>query len=240
MSARVLITRELSPASVQLLQNAGVDFTSTAFIQTASYISTATAEAIRQRLPLIEDIVFTSRAAAISVADLLTQQGVEWSASTRVHCLKGASLKAFRESGMKGNVSCTAESARTLAQMIIALHVSNVDFFAGESRRDELPELLQSARIQLHEHIVYKTMMLHPKLEGDWGYILFFSPSALESFLAHNRFPEGATAIAIGSTTAEALRQHEIDKIVISESASEAEMIHTLLNLLQAPQTYKY
>jgi len=102
-------------------------------------------------------------------------------------------------------------SAVPLAEHILARTVERrLLFLCGDRRRDELPDRLREGGIELEEICVYRTL-----LRGDLDFsglarpewIVFFSPSGVEAVLAANPpVLSRAKLVAIGETTAEALR----------------------------------
>lgn len=74
-------------------------------------------------------------------------------------------------------------------------------FFCGNLRRDELPELLLENNVSFKEVLVYKTVLKPKTFERTFDGVLFFSPSAVESFTKENRL-ENTITFCIGTTTA--------------------------------------
>jgi uroporphyrinogen-III synthase len=77
-------------------------------------------------------------------------------------------------------------------------------FFSGNIRKNTLPDLLNENYINWNEVVVYETTLnpkvITEKIDG----ILFFSPSAVKSYLKENKL-ENETCFCIGTTTAKAL-----------------------------------
>lgn len=87
-------------------------------------------------------------------------------------------------------------------------------FFCGNLRRDELTELLLENNVSFKEVLVYKTVLKPKYFERTFDGVLFFSPSAVESFTKENNM-ENTTAFCIGTTTAAEAEKHT-DKIIIA------------------------
>ena len=71
---------------------------------------------------------------------------------------------------------------------------------------DTLPEQLKTHGIPCHECLTYTTELTPQKLHKPYDGLLFFSPSAVKSFLKENHFAE-EKIICIGSTTQGAIPQ---------------------------------
>jgi uroporphyrinogen-III synthase len=78
-------------------------------------------------------------------------------------------------------------------------------FFSGNLRRDTLPEMLSENEITFNEIKVYDTTLTPHKISDKVDGILFFSPSAVTSYLKKNTLAN-EKLFCIGNTTADALR----------------------------------
>ena len=94
---------------------------------------------------------------------------------------------------------------------------SEVIFFCGDQRRDELPGLLKKNKIEVKEIVVYKTIATPKKIEKKYDGILFFSPSAVKSFFQKNKLDKQVMLFAIGNTTADEIKKFSKNKIVVSD-----------------------
>jgi uroporphyrinogen-III synthase len=87
-------------------------------------------------------------------------------------------------------------------------------FFCGNLRRDVLPDALKLANVTFDEIEVYQTILIPHKVEENLNGILFFSPSAVESYASVNKIQD-EVCFCIGNTTAKALK-NITNKIVIA------------------------
>jgi uroporphyrinogen-III synthase len=119
----------------------------------------------------------------------------------------------------------TAGSAAELVETIVREGwVKSILFFCGDLRRDELPVRLREAGLDVHEVVVYRTLLTPRKIGREYDGIAFFSPSAVESFFSVNRLPARTALFAIGGTTARAIRQYSDNPVTTSERP-EAELL---------------
>lgn len=98
-------------------------------------------------------------------------------------------------------------------------------FFCGDLRREELPDLLKKAGIELTEVVVYQTLETPIKINKDYDGILFFSPSAVKSFFSINQVNSNALFFAIGNTTANAIKPFSKNSIIVSEFPAKDQLL---------------
>src|SRR5690606_18190405 len=92
-----------------------------------------------------------------------------------------------------------------------------------------IPNGLTTANIDFEEWIVYENQEQSSQIEDYFEGILFFSPSAVESFVRNNRIQENTVTFAIGTTTAAALRKWT-NNIVVAETTNELSMAKAVAN----------
>ena len=108
-------------------------------------------------------------------------------------------------------VAGTADSAKELADIIAKNSNSDkVVFFCGDHRRDELSAILREKNIEVNEIVVYKTRLVPHKIEKKYDGILFFSPSAVQSFFEKNKLDDQTILFAIGNTTANEIKKYSV------------------------------
>ena len=105
-----------------------------------------------------------------------------------------------------------------------------VFFFCGKQRREELPDKLKLAEIELEEIVVYETFETPQKItRKSYDGILFFSPSAVKSFFSLNKLNEQIQIFAIGKTTAEFLEKHTNKEVDVAEIPTEESMFKQII-----------
>ncbi|WP_339608940.1 uroporphyrinogen-III synthase [uncultured Planktosalinus sp.] len=126
----------------------------------------------------------------------------------------GEKTKAMLEAnGIK--VKVMTYYGKELADILVTGYADKVfTFFCGNLRRDELPAKLRENKIGFTEVEVYKTVLKSKKFERTFDGVLFFSPSAVESFTKENQL-KNTTAFCIGTTTAAEAEKYT-DKIIIA------------------------
>lgn len=149
---------------------------------------------------LNEFVIFTSKNA---VKSILKSEFSNQLKTKKIFCV-GQKTKQFLEKN-DFIVQENADYASRLGQIIKEKYQDNsFSFFSGNLRKDSLPTILNESNIKWNEVVVYKTALNPIKIKKQIDGILFFSPSAVESYLTKNKL-ENQTCFCIGTTTAKAL-----------------------------------
>ncbi|HVZ25994.1 MAG TPA: uroporphyrinogen-III synthase [Sediminibacterium sp.] len=170
------------------------------FIATVPVLNAEIQEEIRQLSLQSVIVVFTSVQAVETVAAALDDFQPDW----RIYCMGQATQDKIRELFGETSIAGTGHTALTLAHHLLENEPDAVEafFFCGDKRRPELPDFLRSNGVEVVELVVYQTLLTPVQLKKQYQAILFYSPSAVESFFAVNIVPAETMLFAIGSTTA--------------------------------------
>jgi len=227
----ILSTKKLDPLLIEKANANHVDIVEQQAIQINPVLT-------REQLKEIEflfkgsqpkHIIFTSSNAVEIVAGHL-QDCVLSPSNWKVFCIEGKTKESVQSSWNDVEILETAAYGKILATKILNHHIKEAYFFCGNIRRDELPEILKKAGIQLYETVVYETI-LHPiKIEGEYDAILFFSASAVESYFSMNKINAGTICFSIGETTSSAIRNFTRNNIITSQVPTQEKMIEEVLN----------
>jgi uroporphyrinogen-III synthase len=127
-----------------------------------------------------------------------------------------------------------ADNAAELADLIMEESVEDeVFFFCGDHHRPELPVMLRKNGFEVTEIIVYQTVLLPHKIERNYDGILFFSPSAVNSFFEKNEIAAQTILFAIGNTTAEELKKFSKNKIITSDEPIKRSLVEKAILFYQ-------
>ncbi len=224
----ILSTKKLKPRlSSQLQQLPGFRYQEDDFIRISAVIDTTGLADLDLAAPL----VFTSgnalRIAAGYYATVREYTGI-------VYTLAGSSADEARRYLPYAQIRSAGQDGAELAQAILdAQPPGKITFFCGNKRRDSLPDMLRERSFQVREVLVYETGFAPHQLQEFPAVILFFSPSAVESYLMANRLSAGTVCIAIGNTTADLLRRQQFGiRILTAAAPSQEAVVETLLNYL--------
>jgi uroporphyrinogen-III synthase len=220
---QILSTRNLPADVIKLAAENDIDIDCVTFIDTKSVVNEETAQKIKQLASDEITAVFTSMNAVEAVAEIV-HSDLKWN----VYCI-GYATKHLVKEKLRAVIKGEADDAASLADVIINHNEQEVYFFSGEKRRDELPNTLKSSGIQVNEIIVYSTTLLKHQINKHYNAILFYSPSAVESFFSENIVDNETVFFAIGKTTAAAILHYTQNKIILAEQPGKVELAQTMI-----------
>lgn len=222
----ILSTRPIDEALIEEAKRLNIETDVLSFIETETIHSTEVQQEIENALLQSSAVVFTSMNAVEAVADELQGQQPDW----RVYSIGNTTQKLAKKYFGEESIAGTANSAAELAELIVEEGCDDeVIFFCGDQRRDELPDILRSNDIDVNEIVVYETVAVPHKINKQYHGILFFSPSAVESFFSNNKVKEPTVLFAIGNTTASAIKKYSNNKIIISDEAGKDSLFRKMM-----------
>jgi uroporphyrinogen-III synthase len=191
----ILATKILSDEHRQTFINAKIDLLEDNFI--------AITNTDFELSNINQNLIFSSQNAILS---LMEQPDWEKLQSKTVFCVGIKSKELLEKNGF--TVAVYMDYASELAEIITLIYnKESFTFFSGNLRKENLPQALKAAAIKFNEIETYQTKLTPFKIskEEKFDGILFFSPSAVESYLKDNKI-KNEICFCIGETTAEALR----------------------------------
>ncbi|MFC5682171.1 uroporphyrinogen-III synthase [Flavobacterium sp. MAHUQ-51] len=206
----ILSTKTLSVAQRQAFLDAEIDLLEQDFIEIQN-----------NNFELKEintNLIFSSQNAVLS---LMEQKGWEKLTSKSVFCVGEKTKDLLEANGFK--VEAYMDYASELAEIITLIYwYESYTFFSGNLRKETLPKALKNAGITFNEIEVYQTKLAPFKIskEENFDGILFFSPSAVESYLTNNTITK-EVCFCIGETTASALENKTKNIIVAAQPTIE-------------------
>ena len=208
----ILSTKKLLPNQKQELLDAKISLIEEDFIET---------KIKNFELSKVNDnLIFTSQN---SVQSILQHPKCNDLKSKNVFSVGMKTKDLLTENGF--NVIAYTGYASDLAEIISLIYKNETfTFFSGNLRRDVLPNTLKENEITFNEIEVYETNITSKKIKEKIDGILFFSPSAVESYLKLNTIKE-EMCFCIGETTAEALENKKIKNIIIADKPSVENVI---------------
>lgn len=167
-------------------------------------------------------VVFTSMNAVSSVAAYINGDKPDWN----IFCIGNTTRQLAARYFGEQSIHTVGNNASDLAdKMIASKQIKQVVFFCGDQRREELPGKLRQNGIAVQEVIVYHTISTPHKIDKAYDGILFFSPSAVQSFFYANAVPASTILFAIGQTTADAIRSFTDNLTIESERPGKDELV---------------
>jgi uroporphyrinogen-III synthase len=212
---RIVATKKLLPNQKQYLLNADFSLIEADFIKVISREFDYTNHN--------DFLIFTSQNAVESV---LQNKAASELKSIPCFCVGEKTKGLLEKNGFE--VIVISDYAAELASIICNQYPkSSFTFFSGNLRRDILPDALQLAQMKYDEIQVYETILtpheIHTKPDG----ILFFSPSAVESYLKANTI-SNEMCFSIGKATAEVIERATQNLIIANKPTVENVIIQCI------------
>ncbi|MEO7530567.1 MAG: uroporphyrinogen-III synthase [Sediminibacterium sp.] len=218
----ILVTRPVETEQVKKAKQKGINIDVLSFIETEAIQDIEVQQEIEWASVEETTVVFTSMNAVEAVTGMLDGFVPQW----HIYCMGYKTKQLVSEYFGEEAIAGTADNALELAEEIIENEEpEEVIFFCGNQRRDELPGKLQEHKIVVNEIIVYETTAIEHIIERVYNGILFFSPSAVDSFFKKNVLPEHTIVFAIGNTTSNTVKKYCTNKILISKLPGKDEMV---------------
>jgi len=206
----ILSTKKLKSNQKNFLLNAGFSLVEADFIQ----ISILPFQ-IKNKPTLL---LFTSQNAVKSV---LKNEKADDLKKIPAVCVGIKTKQLLEKSGFR--VLAMEEYAQRLAPIIQKEFAKEpIAFFAGNLRRNVLPDAMNEVNIVFDEYLVYQNEESSVKIEAKTDGLLFFSPSGVKSYLKQNTITT-QMCFCIGTTTADALK--DITKKVIIANQQTVENV---------------
>jgi len=207
----ILSTKELNITQRNILEEAGIHYHEHNFISIEPIDFKAPAK--------IENAIFTSQNAVKSILGKEIQ--IE-----NCFCVGDKTEALLKHHDF--NVVEKAYQAQTLAKNIVTQYKErSFNLFCGNLRREELPALLEKHQVDLHETQVYQTKLTSKNMLRSFDAILFFSPSAVESYAQRNLF-EDTIVFCLGKTTEAEVRKHTNNLITANRTTIENVLVQVI------------
>ena len=131
-------------------------------------------------------------------------------AGKRYFCV-GEKTKALLEKNGQKVIKMTHNASDLGFHIIKTYKNETFSFFCGKLRRPEIESLLAKEKISLQIHEIYNTIYNSKKFDNQFDGVLFFSPSAVNSFFKKNNWSSKVHAFSIGKSTSKTLEKFTLD-----------------------------
>jgi uroporphyrinogen-III synthase len=221
---KILSTKQLEPLLIEKAKEFDIEISQQDFITIEKIWSEQKFNEIQGYLKK-QYIAFTS-ANAVTILDEYLQANHVDNVKWKIFCLAGKTKRAVMDAVvLKNDILEEGRNAGELAQKIIIQGIREIVFFCGDKRREDLPALLKHAGIKMDEVFLYTTKETPVKIDEEMDAILFFSPSAVNSFFTLNQPNKNTVCFAIGQTTADTISELTDHKVIISETPDQEKML---------------
>ena len=222
----ILCTRPVDELRIEEAKKKGITLDVLSFIETEAIQTIEIQQEVEWASVQEAIVVFTSMNAVEAVTEMLDGHIPDW----RIYCMGYKTKQLITDYFGEGSIAGTADNATELADEIIENEDPEaVIFFCGNQRRDELPGKLQKHQIEVNEIVVYETIAVEHTVEKEYDAVLFFSPSAAESFFRKNKLIAKTIVFAIGNTTAQTVNRFCSNQVIISKLPGKEELVEQAL-----------
>jgi len=223
----ILSTRPLPAYLIDEAAAQGIHVSVQSFIDTEPIQSVEVQQEIEQALLQSATIVFTSMSAVEAVAEQMDDEQPDW----MIYCIGNTTQQLAKKYFGETSIAGTANDAASLALLIAEeADTDSVIFFCGDQRRDELPDILRNNDIDVDEIMVYQTIATPKVLKQNYNGILFFSPSAVQSFFSANKIDKDTTLFAIGNTTKASIKKYSNNNVLISDAPGKENLLEKAIH----------
>jgi uroporphyrinogen-III synthase len=182
-----------------------------------------------------KNIALTSQSGVEAFLMLLNQLQLDRE-TYRIFCIEQATQQAALQGGLK--VQGTAPNATSLADEILKYpDIHCVTHICSNRRRDELSVKLKSKGVEVQDLVAYRTELTPLALNRSYDAIVFFSPSAVDSFLSQNTLLD-IPCVCIGKTTESHARQNGYTRTFTPDTPSEAALLEVLFDYFSNPSVH--
>ena len=123
----------------------------------------------------------------------------------------GEKTKALLEKKGQKVIKMTHNASDLAYQIIKTYKDETFSFFCGKLRRPEIELLLTREKINLQIHEIYDTVYNSKNIDNQFDGVLFFSPSAVNSFFKKNNWSSKVHGFSIGKSTSKTLEKFTKD-----------------------------
>lgn len=221
-SPHIISTRKLTSDKIEELQAKGWRFTQHDFISKIIQVpDDLTAASIHNH------IVLTSITGVKSFLQIAAQLNLNL-ADYMIYCISRGTKEYAAATGL--NIKETALNASALADEILKdMDVKAVTHVSSNLRRDELSDKLTKSGVAVQDVTAYQTGFTPVVIATTYDAIVFFSPSAIDSFLSINKF-HNVPCFCIGNTTRDYAKQNGYQQVYVAEAPSENFLLQTIIN----------
>lgn len=223
---KILSTKTIAGDLIQQAKANNITIDTINFIETKLVDDITVREKIKQLANEKIVAIFTSVNAVESVFSIANTKP-DW----KIFCTSGATKEALLNYVNEDAITDTAHNASALADKILEnKKIDSCVFFCGNQRLNTLPDKLLKQNIILDEVIVYETNASPKKTDEIYNGILFFSPSAVESFFSVNKINDKTVLFSVGKTTTKAIRKFTNNTIVTAHFPSAESVVKEVRN----------
>ncbi|MFZ5971489.1 MAG: uroporphyrinogen-III synthase [Bacteroidota bacterium] len=220
-SRTIVSTRKLASPTVEILQSNGCTLVQHDFISKVIHLPDHLTAASLQK-----NVVITSITGAKAFAGLLDKLQLDKSAFS-VFCISRGTKEYATAVGF--TIVGSAPHASALADVVLEnKEVQSVTHICSNLKRGELSEKLSNSGVGVHDLVAYRTDWTPVKITPAYDGLIFFSPSAVDSFLSQNALHQ-VPCFCIGATTSDHAQKKGYKETIAAAAPSEEFLLKKLI-----------
>lgn len=223
---KVLITGDIDKAMLDSYIKGEVLFSYIPFVSTELIDDLLLTQYVKDSLYDDMPVIITSiQAVKWGVINIAIEQN-----ERKVYCVGEKVANAVKIWQPNWLVCGVADNAVSLLPFFKNCHLQKALLLCGNMRLDIIPAEMKRLGIVLKEAKVYMTKLLPKNVDEAYNGVLFFSPSAVDSFFKVNRVDYDCTLFAIGGTTASAIRKYCTNNIVMADKPDKIKLLDLVVS----------
>ena len=223
---KILSTRAMDKGCMDKAARHGIDIKHIPFIR-VDMVDSATIDARIATLAAEKILAIFTSVNAVNAVTRKIDKKPEW----QIACINGQTATAAMTFFGAEQVKINGTDGKELAKnIIIQQPLLPAVFFCGNLRMAYLPAELAAKNMVTEEVVVYHTSPSPVKVGEVYDGIIFFSPSAVDSFFQLNTIAAHVVLFAIGSTTANHLKKYSPNPILCSAESSQLSITESIID----------
>ena len=174
----------------------------------------------------IQHIIITSQ----NSVDLVANHLLPYKGKLQFYVVGKKTSSMLENLFSRESIFMVADYGSDLAERITGMsEIPSFTFFCGKQRRNDIPDTLTKHNVSYKEFQVYDTIPNPVEINEPYNAVLFFSPSAVESFVMKNDISQSSAIFAIGNTTANAIKKYYNGQVNLpAETTERATVLKTI------------
>ena len=155
----------------------------------------------------------------------------------KIYCTGNTTKKLIVQVFGKESIAGFANNGNQLSKVILKDNtLKKIFFFCGNKHLDTIPVDVKNNGVAVEEITVYKTIETSAIIKKQYHGILFYSPSAVQSFFKNNTISDITELFAIGSTTAKAIKQFSGNHVNVAGIPGKEDLVNLAINYFSKRQ----
>ena len=172
-----------------------------------------------REIPQTEWIFFNSKNGIISLSDHFW---TTLSSNYKIGVTGKGTAEKLQEKNIRPDfIGDTSKGTSDVGQHFFSTHRPKSVWFPISNRSNKTIQKQALDKETIIETVSYTTILKATKLQKDYDWYVFTSPSNVESFFSENEIPENASILAMGEQTEKKLKLYTNKPVILPKESSE-------------------